>query len=388
MSKETIVVLVATMLGTGMAAAEIEWSGYCRQAYHERSQLFNPTEIRPWLSDAVSSATTLANEKGPVTEVMVVWDWDWPGAVLSAGLFGRAVWYANATYQYLLVPQLQYRGQQFHFQAGRQPSCTWGGGLMLGNYPVSGAALAGWWNNVEVNVFYHALLERSGFQREAVHYGGFSGTWNLLQGKLGLLYTYDNSPDFTDAGRRPAARGSGMSLQGEWEWDNYWHIQGEAAWLAGAAAFFGGLDVPILDYFSFQARLRYLDEGFLPLLSPYAREGKKQTHFYARLPWFFFSEQLVITPQWGLKHTPDENYWLPGLQVRGLLWDTIWWEGGIYAEQPAQRWGDYRHYEYTEVKLAWMVTEQWYLDLSWAKTFNGFLDWKEIRTESSVEYKW
>jgi len=368
-------------------AAYSEWSGYFKQGYQRRNQLYNPQEVRSWLSDTVSSATPHLEEKGPVTEIETIWDFNILPASFSAGLFTRVLEYADATYHYLVSPLLKYKDDYQTLTVGRYLPGVWGSGLLLSNYPVLGVNYSLYWSRFESKLFYHAVFERSDFQKADINYFGFSETLHLSRGQIGFLYVYDDSESFSDASRDAITTGAGVSLQADWEAENDWYLQGEIVY-AEALAVFMGTDLSLLSFMPLQVRLQYMDEGFNPLFGLFSREGLRQTRFTIRFPLNFFSEQLIITPEWGVKHMQVENFWLPGFKIETILSDTLWLHFRLLAEQPFSSWGAYRHFEYTELKIVWLITEYLCLDIRWTKTFNGFLDWKETKSQSAVELKW
>ncbi|MCK5241493.1 hypothetical protein KAR34_03480 [bacterium] len=375
------------ILGFFAFSAPAEWSGYVKQGYQKRAQFFNPTVVQSWLSDTVSSATRLSNEQGPVTEIEALWDIEIPRATVTAGLFGRVLWYSGATYQYLFYPWLKYHNAFHSVRIGRDTTSTWGSGLLLANYPALGITYNNQRSGLETSAFYYAAFEPSVFQKADIRYGGISGILNFTRGRLGLLFSYDDSPVFADAARSELGSGLALSVQGNWEWSNEWYAQAEVVY-AGAWALFGGLDIPLWSFLPLQARVRFMAEGYNPLLGQYSREGDKQTLFSLRFPMNFLSEQFIIRPSWGLKHTPDGNYWVPGIKIESTISNTLWLQGQLYAEQPQDEWGAFKHYEYTELNLIWMITEGLFLDVRWTKTFNGFLEWKETQSLAGLEFQW
>jgi len=38
--------------------------------------------------------------------------------------------------------------------------------------------------------------------------------------------------------------------------------------------------------------------------------------------------------------------------------------------------------------MGWMINKYLYMHLKYSKTFNGFVDWKEIRTLATLEGRW
>jgi hypothetical protein len=376
-----LVVLILSSL------AQAKWHGYAKQGYQRRVQLFEPSEVRPWLSDAVSSATRVASESGPVTEIESLWDFELPSASITAGLFGRVLGYSEATYCYLLYPWFKYQSVGHTVSIGREKTQMWGSGLLVSEYPALGITYLNNSFGFETRAFYLAVLEHSEFQKANIQYGGISGTFQFSRGQLGFLYTYDASKEFADASRSALNAGSALSMQGNWEWNNDWYAEYEVVY-AKALALFAGLDLPLLPFLPLQARVRFTDENYNPVLSGSAREGNKQTTFALRFPIHFFSEQFILRPSWGVKHTPDQNYWVPGVQLDCTLMESLWIQGRMFAEQPQDQWGALEHYEYTELNLIWMINAQLYLDVHWAKTFNGFLEWKETQSLAGLEFRW
>jgi len=259
--------------------------------------------------------------------------------------------------------------------------------LLLSGYPVTGVHYAWQMHAWESQLFYHAWMERSDYQKDDIRLAGFAEIVHLSRGRVGILYVNDHSRPFADASRDAVSGGPGWSLQADWETSAYWHVQAELAHARGVGAALG-VDVPLLDFLPWQLRVRYQDEGFAPLLGWYTREAAKQAYFYSRFPFHFYSEQLILAPEWGLKHTPERNYWLPGLKLQATLWDRLWLHFRMAVEQPMDEWGAYGHYEYTEAKCMFMIDTALYVDVRWSKTFNGFLDWKETKSQAGVEFKW
>lgn len=363
-----------------------EWSGYVRQGYQSWKQFFEPQEINSPV-DASSGATPTVTESGPVTELETLWDFKFLRGTATAGLFGRVLWYSESTYDTLFLPVIRYRAAGHALDLGRYHSETWGSGLLVSTYPAGGARYANFYGNFETRIFNHAVIEYSDFQKVDARYFGISETYRLHKGKAGLMYVYDNTNPFYDASRAEISRGNEVSMVANWTLPSNWLLQGEFAY-AEAPAAFAGLDIPISDHVTFQAKTRFMGNLYNPLLSRYARGEEKQIYYIVALPLQFFSEQLSLTPEWGVKQKEDENYWLPGIKIEGELFDSLWLVFRIKAEQPFSDWGEYEHYEYTEAGMGWMINKYVYMHLKYSKTFNGFVDWKEIRTLATIEGRW
>lgn len=364
------------------------WDGRVKQGYQSQQQFFEPTKVRPWLDDTVSSATRTMDEAGPFTEIEAIYDFEFLKGTLGVGVFARVLEYAGASFHAIVIPQVIYQNRSHKFQAGRFRPGVRGSGLLIADSPVAGVAYVNRFFHWEHEVFYFGLMEPSAFQKKAVYFSGYSETIHMAGGKLCALLVYDASTPFADASRAMSDPGFYSSLSGDWEFENKWFLQGEAAYGNQAGSVLAGLDMPLFPFLSWQTRIRYQDEGFAPLLGMYSRDSGKQTSFLLRFPWDFYSEQFIIAPQFGVKHTPEQDYWMPGIKLESSLCDVIWISALLAAEQPQGDWGAYGHYEYSRIKVVWMMTESFVLDYTWSKTFDGFFDWKEIQNQVGVVWRW
>ncbi|MBW1898289.1 MAG: hypothetical protein JRI61_04430 [Deltaproteobacteria bacterium] len=386
MKKAVVWIIFISFLLLDVGIAFSEWQGYVKQGYQSWKQFFNPQEINSPI-DATSGATPTVNESGPVTEMETLWDFKFLRGTATTGLFGRVLWYSESTYDYLILPVIRYRDIKHTLDVGRYRIETWGSGLLISKYPAGGARYANYCGKFETRIFNHSVIEYSDFQKIDARYFGISETYRFHRGKTGFMYVYDNTNPFYDASRAEISQGNEVSLYANWTAPSNWFLQGEFAY-AEAPAAFAGLDIPISKHVTFQAKTRFMGSLYNPLLSRFARGEEKQIYYIAALPLQFFSEQLSITPEWGVKQQENENYWLPGIKIEGELFDSLWLAFRIKAEQPFSEWGEYRHYEYTEAGMGWMINKYLYMNLKYSKTFNGFVDWKEIRTLATIEGRW
>jgi len=386
MKKRVAWILLPFLFFLDFNVAFSEWRGYVRQGYQSWKQFFNPQEINGPI-DASSGATPTVNESGPVTEMETLWDFGFLRGTATAGLFGRVLWYSESTYDYLLLPVIRYREPKHTLDAGRYDSETWGSGLLISKYPVGGARYAFYHKEFQTRIFNHSVIEYSDFRKVDSRYFGISETFRFHRGKAGLLYAYDSTNPFYDASRAEISRGNEISLYADWTTPHNFFLQGEFAY-AEAPAAFAGLDIPVSRQITFQTKIRLMGSLYNPLLSRFARGEERQIDYIVALPLQFFSEQLSITPEWGIKQKEDENYWLPGIKLEGELSGSLWLAFRIRAEQPFSGWGDYGHYEYAETGIGWTINPYLYAHLQYSKTFNGFMDWKEIRTLAAIEGRW
>lgn len=364
------------------------WDSRVRQGYQTRQQFFNPQNVRSWLDDTVSSATMRTIETGPITEIESIYDFSFLKGTMSVGIFARVLTYAGASYSVLVTPLLFYQDKAQQFQAGRMTTAPQGSGLLIGTESVLGVRYTHRRFHWESDIFYYGLLESSGFQKDVINVFGYRETVRLANGELGAMLLIDESSEVTDTSRVASESGVYTSISGDWEFESDWFLQAEGAYGNQGFAAFVGCDIPILPFLSWQTRMRYQNEGFAPLLGMYARDVGKQSVFSIRIPLDFFSEQLLITPRFGFKHTPQRDYWVPGLSIENLFFQVFWIRGLLMAEQPCDAWGDKQHYEYAQLQMIWMLTETVFIDFTWLKTFDGFLDWKEIQNKAGVEWRW
>lgn len=384
--KSLLVCLVIISCAT-VGRAAWETSGEVEQAYQTRQQLFNPTVIKPWLSDAVTSATPTTSQSEAVTEITTRFVADWPIGLLTLGLYGKLVWAARQVDHYWFRPVIQFIDDHQEIKIGRIKPRLFGSGLAFHNFTMTGIDYQYRWQTLTSHLYFFNEFERTEFNREQLLVGGFTQRYEVANWLFGLMGLYDASPEFEDSSRGKLSKGTTMSANVNWRGQGRWTVFSELAYNQHVAWLLG-IDYLVLNNLELETRIRLLGEGYNPIFSRYAREGDQQSQISWRIPITWFQDQLLCRPQWGIKRTRTQDFWVPAIKIDVRLFQRLLITGEIVAEQPMDQWGAKDHYEYTAVKVVGIIGPQLSLNGEWRKTYNGFLNWKEIQSQINMEWQW